>query len=185
MHRLTASGLWAAELVQRTAPLLRGGAQWDSCNTLPHCLGAVGSATPGTLCLSAWGTMGSGTPATHRPTAWGQSTIGLLQYTASLLGVSGQCNSCNTLPHHQGPLGSVTCAINCPTAWGAARSGTLATDPLLALGQWALELLQYTASLPWASGQWESCNTLPHRLGAVGSGSPAVHYLSAWGQREV
>ena len=74
----------------------------------------------------------------------------LLQYTTSLLGGSGQWNSCST----------------CLTAWG----------------QWAVELPQYTASLPGGSGQWTFCNTLPHCLGAMGSGPPATHRLTAWGQ---
>ena len=64
-------------------------------------------------------------------------------------------------------------------------------------GLWAVELLLYTASLPWGSGQWisfcslslpggsgqwDTCCTLPHCLGAVGSGTPAVHCHTAWGQ---
>ena len=53
---------------------------------------------------------------------------------------------------------------------------------LTALGQWAVELLQCTASLPGGSGQCNSCNALPRRLGAVGSGTPAMHCLTALGQ---
>ena len=34
----------------------------------------------------------------------------------------------------------------------------------------------------WGSGQWYSCDTLRHGLGAVGSGPPATHCLTAWGQ---
>ena len=45
-----------------------------------------------------------------------------------------------------------------------------------------MELLQCTPSLPRGSGQWNSCNVVPHRLGAVGSSSPAMHRLSASGQ---
>ena len=48
--------------------------QWTSCNTLPHCLGTVGS----------------GPPAVHCFTAWGQVVVDLLQYNASLPGGSGQ-----------------------------------------------------------------------------------------------
>ena len=54
---------------------------------------------------------------------------------------SGQCNSCNALPHCLGAVGSATPATHCHTAWG----------------QWAVELLQRTASLPGGSGQWNSC----------------------------
>ena len=46
-------------------------------------------------------------------------------------------------------------------------------------GQWAMEVVHYTASLPGGSGQWNSCNTPPDRLGAVGSATPARHYLTA------
>ena len=45
-----------------------------------------------------------------------------------------------------------------------------------------MELLQYTASLPGGSGQWTSCNKVPQCLGAVGSGPPAIHCLTASGQ---
>ena len=52
---------------------------------------------------------------------------------------------------------------------------------LTALGQWAVELLQCTALLPGGSGQCNSnsCNALPHCLGAVGSGTPAMHCPAA------
>ena len=95
-----------------------------------------------------------------------QWAVELLQCTAPLLGGSGQCNSCNALPH-------------CPRAVG---SGTPAMHYLTALGKWAVELLQCTASLPGGSGQWNPCNALPHCLGAAGSGPPAMHCLTAWGQ---
>ena len=51
-----------------------------------------------------------------------------------------------------------------------------------AWGQWAVDLRQYTAALPGGSGQRNSCNALPHCLGAVGSGTPAMHCLTAWEQ---
>ena len=86
------------DLLQYTASLLGGSGQCNSCNTLPHCLGAVGSATPAIHCLTA-------------------------------LGGSGQWNSCNTLPHCLGAVGSGPHAIHRLTAWG----------------QWAVDLLQYTA----------------------------------------
>ena len=82
---------------------------------------------------------------------------------------SGQCNSCNALPHCLGAVGSATPAIHCLTAWG----------------QWAVQLLLNTASLPGGSGQWRSrfcCNALLLCLGAVGSATPALHCLTAWGQ---
>ena len=45
-----------------------------------------------------------------------------------------------------------------------------------------MDLLQCTASLPGGSGQCNSRSTLPHCLGAVGSGTPAIHCRTAWGQ---
>ena len=35
---------------------------------------------------------------------------------------------------------------------------------------------------PGGSGQCNSCNALPHYLGVVGIATPAMHYLTAWGQ---
>ena len=45
-----------------------------------------------------------------------------------------------------------------------------------------MELLQCTATPPGGSGRCNSCNTLPHYLGAVGSVTPAMHCHTAWGQ---
>ena len=53
-----------------------------------------------------------------------------------------------------------------------------------AWGQWAVQLVQCTTSLPGGSGQWNFCNTLPHCLWAVGSGTSAIHCLiplGLWG----
>ena len=102
MHCPTAWGQWAVQLLQYTAAPPGGSGQRNSCNALPHCLGAVGSATPAMHCL----------------TAWGQWTVQLLQCTAPLPGGSRQCNSCNTLPHRLGAVDSAPFAMHCPTAWG-------------------------------------------------------------------
>ena len=165
--RLTVRGTTAGAPPPPPPPLPGGSGQWTSCNTLPHCLGAVGS----------------GTPAIHYPTAWGQLAVQLLQSTASLPGGSGQCNSCNALPHCLGAVGSATPAIHCLIAWGqravhipqctapipggrgqwtscntlphclgAAGSGTPAIHRLTAWGKQAVQLLQCTASLPGGSG---------------------------------
>ena len=112
----------------------------------------------------------------HCLTQW---AVGLPQYTASLLGGSGQCTSPNALPPCLDFLTSCNTAPHCP---GAVGSGTPAIHRLTAWGQQAVQLLQCTASLPWGSGQWNPCNALPHCLGAVGSGTPATHCLTAWGQ---
>ena len=100
MHCLTAWGQWAAELLQCTASLPGGSGQWNSCNALPHCLGALGSATS----------------AIHCRTAWGQWAAQLLQCTASLPWGSGQWTSCNAPPHCLGAVDSGTPATHFLTA---------------------------------------------------------------------
>ena len=45
-----------------------------------------------------------------------------------------------------------------------------------------MQLVQCIALLPDGSGQWNSCNAVPHCLGAVGSANLAMHCHSAWGQ---
>ena len=71
------------------------------------------------------------------------------------------------------------------TALGAVGSATPVTHCLTAWGQWAVQLLQCTASLPGGSGQCNSCNALPRCLGAVGSATSAMHCLTALGQLAV
>ena len=89
----------------------------------------------------------------------------LLQRTASLPGGSGQCSLCNALPLCPGAVGSGPPAMHCLTAWvGAVGSATPAIHGRIAWGQWAVQLLQCIASLPWSSRQWNSCNALPHCL---------------------
>ena len=137
----------------------------------------------------------------HCLTALGQWTVLLLQCTASLPGGSGQCNSCNALPHCPRGSGQCNSCNVLPHCLGAVNSATPAMHCLTAWGQRAVQLLQCTASLPRGSGQCNSCNALPHCprgsgqcnscnvlphcLGAVGSATPAMHCLTAWGQRTV
>ena len=205
------SGQWTS---CDTLPHCPGGSgQCNSYNALSHCPGAVGSATPAMCCLTALGAVGSATaamycltalgavgsatPAMHCPTAWGQWAVQLLQCTAPLPGGSGQCNSCNALPHclRQWTVQLLQCTAplpggsgqcnSCnvlPHCLGAADTATPAMHCLTALGQWAVQPLQCTASLPGGSGQRNSCNALPHCLGAVDSATPAMHCPTAWGQ---
>ena len=44
-----------------------------------------------------------------------------------------------------------------------------------------MEPLQFTVASPGGCGQWNPCCTLPHCRGAVGSGTPAAHCLTAGG----
>ena len=135
----------AVALLRYIATLLGGSGHWNSCCALPHCLGAVG----GTLevhCHTAWGqwahcmgAVGSGQwncvcSPLHCLRAVGSGTPAVHCHTAW---VSGQWYSCGTLPHCLGAVGSGTSSVHC----------------FIALGQWAVVLLQYTATLPRGSGQ--------------------------------
>ena len=182
MHYLTALGQWAVELLQCTASLPGGSGQCNLCNALPHCPGSVGSATPSVHRLTALGAVGSATPAMHCLTAWGQWAVQLLQYTAALLGGSGQRKSCNALPHWLGGSGQWTSGNTLPHCLGAVSSAAPALLCPTAWGQWTVQLLQCTASLSGGSGQWKSCNALPHCLGVLGSATSAIHCRTAWGQ---
>ena len=111
MHCLTVREQWAVQLLQCTASLPggqctaslpSGSRQFNSCNALPHCPLAVGSATP----------------AMHCPTAWGQWIVQLSQCTSSLPGSSGQWNSCNALPLCPQAVGSTTPGMHCLIARG-------------------------------------------------------------------
>ena len=147
----TASGQWALEHLQRTTSLPGGIGHWNSCNTLTHRLGAVGSRTPPIRCPNKWRDaesypradrcLKSGTPAMHSLSAWRHWAVELLPCP----------------PHCLGALGIATPTIQCLTA-----------------PRWVLELLQRTASLPRGNVQCNLCNALPHRLGALGSGFPAM-----------
>ena len=77
-------------------------------------------------------------------------------------------------------------SVLCRIAWCCALHCTALCVPcstiVVGRGQWAVELLQRTATPPGGCGQWNCCYALPHCLGAVGSGTPAVHCLTALGQ---
>ena len=45
-----------------------------------------------------------------------------------------------------------------------------------------MELLHFTATMRVSSGQRNLCNAVPHFLGAMGSGTPAMHSRNAAGQ---
>ena len=64
--------------------------------------------------------------------AWEQWAVQPPQCTSSFARGSGQCNSCNALPHCLGTVGRANLATHCLTA----------------LGQWAVQLLQCTAWRP-------------------------------------
>ena len=140
-------------LLQCTATLPGGSGQCNSCNTLPHCLGAVGSATLAMHCL----------------TAWKQWAVELLSCIATATGRGGQWTICNKRVHQLGGRGVL------PKRRSLPNKGAPATHCLPARGRWAVQLLQCTASLLGGSGQWNSCHPPPHCLGAVGGATPAIH----------
>ena len=81
--------------------------QWFSFNTVPRCLGAVGSGTPSVL----------------RHGAWEQWATGLLRFMAMMLGSSGQRDSFSILPHCPIAVGNGSPSIHCPIAgeqWAVA-----------------------------------------------------------------
>ena len=176
------------ELLQYTATLPRGCGQWNSCNARAHQLGRRGvlprrrSLPKERTCRNALpqclGAVGSATPATHCLTARGLWAVELLQYPATPPGGCGQWNSCNARTHQVGRRGA------CPGGGRCRKSGPAAMHCHNAWGQWALELVQRIASLPRGSGQCNSCKTLPHRLGTVGSGTLAMHGPTSWGDGE-
>ena len=171
-------GQWAVQLMQCTGTPPRGSGQCNSCKKLPHCLGAVGSATSTVHCLPAcgqWGvelvlcttTMSGGSglwnSCNARPQplgAVGSRTPFMHSHT---IGDSGQCNSCTALPHRLWAAGSGAPTLHRHTVWM----------------QWAVELLLRSALLPRGSGQWNSCHAPPRCLGAVGGATPAMHCLTA------
>ena len=161
---LTPWGQGAVELLQHTA-----GGSGTPAYAPPHCMGAVGSATP----------------AMHRLTAWGQWGVQILQRSASLPGGNGECKSCNTVPHCLGAVGNGTSPTDRHTLrqWGQWAVQLLqCTASLTVWGQWRVQLLQCTASLLGGSGQCNSCYALPHSLGAGGNGTSPTHRHTALGQ---
>ena len=244
MHCHTACGQWAVELPQCAATLPGGSGQWNSCNALPHCLGAVGGRSPAlrrhtalgqwvvqflqstatlptgsgqwsarshssgvhghtgcivfcalcVLCCNAWCSalqctvcavlhytlcavpselatrpLGSGTPLMHCHTTWGQRAVEIVQCTATLHVGSGQPNSCSSVPH--------CLRAHCLRIVGSGSCNV----PPQCLGQWAVGILQCTATLPVDAGQWNSCNSLPQCFRAVGNGS-CMYRHTACGQ---
>ena len=66
--------------------------------------------------------------------------------------------------------------------WDRGRRSSSSSSSSLPWGQWAVQLLQCTASLIWGSGECNSCNALPYCPGSVGSATPAMHCPTALGQ---
>ena len=201
VHCHTAQGQWAVGLLQCTASLLGGNRHCNSCNVrshqargrgvvprrrslpkerysynaLPHCLGAVGSATP----------------AMHCRTPFGLWAVQLPQCTASLPGGSGRCNSRNTMRQCLGVVGSRTPATYCLTAWGKWAVQLLQCTASLLGGNGhcnSCNVRSHQARgrgvVPgrrWLPKERYSYTALPHCLGAVGSATLAMHCRTPFG----
>ena len=160
--RLTVRGTAAGAPPPPPPPPVFSG-RWNSCNALPHCVGAVGC----------------GTHAIHRRTPCGQWAVELLQCIATLPLGSKLWNSRNTPPQCLWAMGIGTPAMHGGTSWGAMGSGIPAMHRHTACGQWPVELVQCTATLHVGSGRWNSCNALPHYMSAMTRGTRAMHRHTA------
>ena len=107
----------------------------------------------------------------------------LLQSGATLLGGCGQCSSRKILPHYPGTLRNAIPAMHCPTArgqWGVELLQCTATLPRGC----GVQLLQYTTSLPRGSGRWDSYKStasLPRGSGKWNPYNAVPHRLGAVG----
>ena len=150
MHCHTHWGQWEVQLLQCTTTVPRGSGKCNSCDALPHCLGAVGR----------------GTPVTHRLTAWGQWAVQFRQCIATPPRGGGQWTSCNARAHQLGGRGVLSksrCLMSgtprlhgLGAVGGAPKERNPAMHCHAAWGQWAVQLVQCTASLPGVTGQ---CNS--------------------------
>ena len=78
-------------------------------------------------------------------TTWGQWVVDFLLHTRSLPGGSGHWNSCFSLPDYlvaEGNGSRTACGLTASGRWG---SGSPTEHCHTAWGQWALELLLFTA----------------------------------------
>ena len=85
---------------QYNAATSRGRGPWNSCCTLPNCLGVLGSGTLTTHCRTT-------------PEPW---AVELVHYIAAVLGDSGRWSSCNAPSHCLRAPRRGTCAKQCVPA---------------------------------------------------------------------
>ena len=147
---------------------------------MPHRPGSVGSGTPCLLCPIACGQVGSGTPATHRHNTRGQRVVGVMHFTATLLGNGGRWDSLCTFPHCSVALDIGTPEIHHHTTRGIGQSDSYTTLPhsyeAVGIGN---PLVCFATPLG-SRGQWDSRSTLPRSWRAMGNGTSATRRHSAW-----
>ena len=184
-HCLVAVGPWVAHNLQHTAAQHGDNGRWNSCGTLPHCLGTVAmefmphnGARPRGGCqgnllntlLHCHGILGNGTPALwfHTPFgAGGSGTPAIHRHNALghwAVGL-GHHNLCGSLPHCLGAVGGESCAIH----WR------------FACGEGAIP--QHSATLCLGCGQRSHGITPLLCRGVMSSGTHARHGYIAYGQR--
>ena len=181
---------------------------------MQHGPGAVGRGSCAACCLDASRRRVGELLLLTATLPWGSGQWKFCTHTTALPWGSGRRISCCVLLHYLGAAGNGLHAAHCLNAWGqgpwnpcktpshclrAVGGRSPGTHRRTAYGQWATELLQYTATLPggselwksckytaalpWGSGQWISCGMLLHCLGclrAAGTGPRATHCLTAW-----
>ena len=149
-----------------TVSLPCGSGQWNSCISLLRCPGAVSSGSAA-CCLIALGHRAVDLLQVHRRTVSGLRAVDLLQIHRHTAWGSGQWNSCSGQWNSCCPLPHCHTAAPLPHCLGVVGNGAPAMHRHTTWGQWAVELLKHTAALPRGRGQWNSCATLPHCLGAM------------------
>ena len=148
VHRRTAWGQWAVELLQHTAAPPGGSGKWNPCGhtvlgqwavVRSYCLGAVGTRSP----------------SAHRRTTLGQRAVEFLRYTAAQPWSSGKWIACGTVP--------------CALRQGAVELLQYTAAPPRGTTEWNSHV-----SLLHCSGHCNSYRTPPHSLGAAGRESSAA-----------
>ena len=89
-------------------------------------------------------------------TACGQWVVLLVQSTVTPPRGGGLRNTCNARAHQLGGRGVL------PSMRSLPKNGSIAMPPHTAWGQWAVQILQCTATLLCGSAQCNSCSALPH-----------------------
>ena len=151
VYYLTAGGQWTTELLPHMAHRHKGGVRRNALwyiATIPQVVGIGMSHSTG-----PWGSVCGTLP--HWLQALGSGTC--VELFPS--GGSGKWDSRGALPHWLRTLYSGSRAVYYGTTWR----------------QWAPEYHPNTAALPWGSGEWKSCTTPAHYLGALGVVKPTVY----------
>ena len=155
MECLTAWGQWIVEPRQYTASLPGDSGQCTSCNTLTHCLGAVGREFVQHI------------TSFHGGRGHWNSSRNMVPHWPGAAGSGTPTMQCQTAGRR--------CAVELLQRAGPPAGGT-GTPAKEAVAAERADLLQCTATLPGGSGQQNSCHAPPHCMGAVGGAIRAIHF---------